>query len=150
MNRTSVSPMNERGEGRGRDGHATPRPGKKVARAIDHHINLRPNWTSRGSPGPPEARPATGRSVLKIWPKLDDATSRCGMSKLARFKRLKTSVRISSLLDSERRKFLIAEKSQLLSFGPVRMSLPALPKVNGAGAVKAVGRTYRLGVLVTG
>jgi hypothetical protein len=34
-------------------------------------------------PGPPEAMPASGCTVLKILPKLDDAASFCGVAKFA-------------------------------------------------------------------
>src|SRR5215472_5062268 len=100
------------------------------------------NSTSRGSPGPPEIGPASGRSVLKILPKLGEARSRCGMSKLGWLVTLNISVRNSSERISPILKLRIIAISQLFSGGPVRMFRPALPNVYGAEALKAEGSSH--------
>jgi hypothetical protein len=59
-----------------------------AAGTIRYHRNFKPNWISPGSPGPPEAKPASGWTVLKIWPKLGEARSFSGKSKLGPLVRL--------------------------------------------------------------
>src|SRR6266567_8798918 len=118
-------------------------------------MNRHANWISRGSPGPPDAIPARGWTVLKIWPKLDEATSGSGVSKLARLKILNISARNSMALDSEIRKRRSSEKSQSASPGPRRMFRPALPKAQSPpvftnGFEKEDARTHCLGACFAG
>src|SRR5208282_230553 len=115
-----------------------------------YQISHKPNWSSRGSPGPPEAKPATGWTVLKIWPKLGAFTMFWGISKFARLKILKISARNWTLADSPKRKLRRREKSQLPNPGPRRMFRPALPKVNALGVLKAEGSTHCCGVCLAG
>src|ERR1019366_10214688 len=51
-----------------------------------YHAKRNANWISRGSPGPPEAWPAIGCTVLPMPPKLVLLASALGKVKLARFK----------------------------------------------------------------
>src|SRR3989454_3169712 len=69
-----------------------------------------------------------------------------GTSKLARLKRLNTSVRNWKLRCSSMRKFLTIERSTLLKFGPVRMFLPDEPRNPGTGGANAAGLNQTFGV----
>src|ERR1035438_4895823 len=77
-----------------------------------YHVRRRANWISRGSPGPPEAWPAMGCTVLPITPKLALLASALGKVKLARLKILNISARNWRVFDSHNLKFRISEKSQ--------------------------------------
>ena len=72
--------------------------------------------------------PPTPEDVGVVEPGCSTATIRLGVLKLARFSRLKISARNCTLTRSPIRVSLIAEKSQVPSPGPIRVSRPRFPK----------------------
>jgi hypothetical protein len=64
------------------------------ARCLDrpiHQMNLNANWISRGSPGPPDAWPAMGCTVLPITPKVESLILPSGSAKFGWLSRLNIS-----------------------------------------------------------
>ena len=79
---------------------------------------------------------------MKIFPKLAEATSLCGTSKLGWFRKLNISTRNSNILASPSGILRMRAKSQVPIPGPVKIFRPALPNVYGAGALKAEESRY--------
>ena len=69
-------------------------------------------------------------------------TTALGVVKLAWLRTLKYSARNCVRKRSRIRKFFDTEKSAFANPGPIMESRPALPKVPGAGAMKAAGLNH--------
>ena len=96
-----------------------------------YHAKRNANWISRGSPGPPEAWPAMGCTVLPITPKEAELQSALGRVKLGRLKILNISARNWRVFDSPNLKLRISEKSQSARPGPSEYFVPRFRRCKG-------------------